>query len=158
MAVNYGKKFEARMKADFERIPGMSIDRIYDSMSGYKKISNISDFVAYYYPNIFYLECKSHKGNTFPLTCLTQYSKLYEKVIYNGVRAGVVLWMIDHDKVLYIPIRTFKKLYDDGKKSFNISMIGNKRYPSVEIPAIKLRTFLQCDYTVLLNIGDDYGK
>lgn len=158
MAINYGKKFEARVKADFEAIPGMSIDRIYDQMSGYKTISNISDFIAYCYPHIYYIECKSHKGNTFPLQCLTQYEKLITKVRYPGVRVGVLLWFIDHDKLLYIPIRTFTKLYKDRKKSFNINMIGDKKYLSVDIPTKKLRTFLRGDYTVLLNIGDDYGK
>lgn len=71
MAVNRGKQFEAKFKEDFLKIPDSTIDRLYDSVSGYKSVSNISDFIAYVFPNIFYVECKSHEGNTFPFVKLT---------------------------------------------------------------------------------------
>ena len=71
-----------------------------------------------------------------------------------GVRSGVILWMIDHKKVLYIPVSTFKKLKDDGKKSFNISMVGDADYFSLEIPGIVKRTFIDSDYTVLSILED----
>ena len=154
MALNKGKKFETRVKIDFEKIPDVSIDRIYDTQSGYKTISNISDYIVYKYPNIFYIEVKSHKGNTFPLSCLTQYDKLIRKKNIKGVRAGVILWMIDHEKIIYIPISTFEKLIIDGKKSFNIKMMDTKEYKFIDIPAIKLRTFFQCDFTVLFDKQD----
>ena len=158
MALNNGKKFEARLKIDFEKIKDMTIDRIYDTISGYKTISNICDFLAYHYPNIFYIECKTHKGNTFPLQCFTQYKKLVKKVGIPGVRCGVVLWFIEHDKILYIPVSTFTKLYKDGKKSFNIKMIGDERYKSIEIPSKKLIHFMESDYSVLLNLTDEEGQ
>lgn len=158
MALNYGKKFESRVKEDFEKIPGVSIDRIYDTQSGYKTVSNISDFIAYKYPYIWYLEVKSHKGNTFPLANLRQYPKLVKKYGIKGVKVGVILWFIEHDKILYIPISTFCKLEKDGKKSFNINMLGDKRYISYDIPTKKLRTFLSADYSVLINnIGEQDG-
>ena len=92
MAKNKGKAFEEIFKKNFkESFPDGTIDRIYDTTNGYKTISNISDFIGYNEPNIFYLECKSHLGNTFPLANLTQYDKLKEKVGIPGVRAGVVL-------------------------------------------------------------------
>lgn len=72
-------------------MPSSTIDRLYDPTSGYLSISNISDFIAYNYPNIFYIETKSHKGNTFPLSNLTQYDKLVLKIGIKGVRAGVVI-------------------------------------------------------------------
>ena len=71
MAVNRGKQFEAKFKEDFLKIPNSTIDRLYDSVSGYKSVSNISDFIAYRYPFCFYIECKSHEGNTFPFAKLT---------------------------------------------------------------------------------------
>ena len=100
MANNRGKQFEQKFFRDFKTsFPGGTIDRIYDTTNGYKTISNISDFIGYVYPNILYLECKSHQGNTFPLINLTQYEKLKSKVGIKGVRAGVILWFIDHDRV-----------------------------------------------------------
>lgn len=67
MAVNYGKAFEKVFKEDFlNTVPGSTIDRLYDPTGGFVGISNISDYIGYAYPHIFYLECKSIQGNTFP--------------------------------------------------------------------------------------------
>lgn len=91
MSDNLGKKFEQVFKEDFSKIPGCSIDRIYDPGFGMRGVSNICDFIGYVYPTVYYLECKSIKGNTFPLTNLKQYNKLSKKVGIKGVRAGVIL-------------------------------------------------------------------
>lgn len=92
MPRDYGKAFEERFKEDFlKTVPNCSLDRIYDVTFGYKDISNISDFIGYSYPYIFYLECKSHKGASLPFDVITQYPKLVKKVGIPGVRAGVVM-------------------------------------------------------------------
>lgn len=154
MATNYGKHWEQKVKEDFSRIENCSVDRIYDSVSGYKSISNISDFIVYMYPNIYYIEVKSHKGNTFPLTNLTQYDKLQSKVGIPGVRTGMLLWFIDHDVCLYVPTSTVTQMKADGKKSVNVKMINTNEYNLKVIPSIKKRTFLTCDYTVLKSLAD----
>lgn len=156
MATSKGKQFELKFKEDFEKLPDSSVDRIYDSVSGYKSISNISDFICYVYPNIFYTECKSHLGNTFPLTKLTQYEKLKVKVGIKGVRVGVIIWFIDHDKVLYVPINTITKMKADNKKSVNIKTIADEGYDYVEVPSIKKRVFLDSDYSSLLNLPEGW--
>lgn len=155
MANNAGKAFEQKFKQDFKKsFPEGTIDRIYDSTSGYKTISNISDFIGYNYPNIYYLECKSHLGNTWNFSYFTQYDKLKTKVGIKGVRAGVVLWMIDHDKVIYLPVSSVTKMMEDGKKSFNIKMLEDKLYNIIEIPSVKKRVFLDSDYSVLVNLKE----
>ena len=154
MAVNYGKKWEAKVKEDFAKLPNSTVDRIYDVTIGRKSISNISDHIGYVYPNIFYLEVKSIHGNTFPLTNLTQYDKLVEKVGIPGVRAGVILWYIDHQKVVYVPISTVTKLKEDQKKSVNVKMIGGEDYNLIPIPIKISRVFPTADYSVLLNLKD----
>ncbi len=156
MANNRGKQFEAKMREDWKATMSKCIDRLYDSMSGYVSISNISDFIAFKKPNIFYIECKSHEGNTFPISCLTQYDKLTCKVGIDGVRAGVILWMIDHDTVLYVPISTFTKLIEDGKKSFNIKMVGDENYPSLVIPSVKKRVFMDSDYSCMTSLPEGW--
>ena len=103
-------------------------------MSGYKHMSNISDLIFYKYPFICYCEIKSHLGNTFPLTNLTQYDKLIYKKGIKGVRAGVILWFRDHDKVLWVPIETFERLKKEGKKSINVKM-DYFEYNIIEIPS-----------------------
>lgn len=91
MANNYGKKFEHKFEEDFLKIPGSSLDRLYDPGFGLRGVSNICDFIGYIYPNIYYLECKSKKGNTFPLTNLTQYEKLLKKIKVRGAVVGVII-------------------------------------------------------------------
>lgn len=155
MAQNKGKAFEAKFKLDFlASLPEGTIDRIYDVTSGYKTISNIADFIGYNFPNMFYLECKSHLGNTFPLANLTQYEPLKEKVGIKGVRAGVVLWFIDHDVICYVPIKSITKMKEDGKKSVNIKMLSDDTYRIIKIPTEKKRVFLTGDYSVLASLEE----
>lgn len=91
MANNYGKKFEAKFKEDFKKVPGADITRLYDTTNGFKSISNVSDFIGYIFPFQYYLEAKSTQGNTFSLSKLTQADKLKEKQGILGVNAGVVI-------------------------------------------------------------------
>lgn len=153
MSTNYGKAFEQKFKADFlKTVPNSTIDRLYDTMSGYKAISQISDYIGYSFPNLFYLECKSHKGASIPFDNITQYSKLLKKVGIPGVRCGVILWLIEKDKVYYIPVSTIKQMKKDGKKSVGISAVDN--YNIIEIPSVKKRVFMDSDYSVLLSLKD----
>lgn len=159
MSNNRGKQFEAKFKSDIIRtLPNCSIDRLYDSQSGYLSVKNISDFIMYNQPNIFYIECKSHKGNTFPLANLTQYDKLLNKVGIPGVRAGVVLWMIEKEAVFYLPISFIRYLKENSYKSFNIKMVEDNTLNNkfLILPSTKKRVFMDTDYSPLLNLSDGW--
>ena len=155
MAKSYGKQFELKVRSDLKKIPGISLDRLADNMSGFKNISNISDIIFYKYPFICYGELKSHKGNTFPITNLTQYDKLLVKKGLKGVRAGVILWFIDKDKVCWVPIETFEQLKLDDKKSVNVNMLESDEYKIFEIPSVKKRVFMDTDYNYLFKYWED---
>ena len=152
MGTNRGKQFEQKFKEDFSRIPGVSIDRLYDQVSGMYGVRNICDFIVYKKPLLFYIELKSHLGNTFPLSNLKQYDKLCNKVGIEGVRAGVIIWFIDHDKIYYVPISTITKMLGEGKKSVNVKDIDT--YRIISIPSIKKRVFLDSDYTPLFELQE----
>lgn len=154
MADNLGKKFELKFKEDFAKIPNSSIDRIYDVTSGYYGLRNICDFIGYCYPRIYYLECKSILGNTFPLSNLKQYDKLRGKTGIKGVIVGVIIWFRDHDKVVFVPINTITQLKEEGKKSVHVNMIKDNKYKIIDIPSVKKRTFLDSDYTVLIDMEE----
>lgn len=152
MASNQGKAFEQKFKEDIKKtIPGVTIDRIYDTMGNYKT-SNVCDFIAYKYPNIFYVECKSCIGNTFNLNKLTQYDKLKDKVGIKGVRAGVVLWFREHMQVWYVPINTITQLKKDGKKSVHVFDTVDQGYRVIKIPSVEKRVFLDSDYSCLMDL------
>jgi hypothetical protein len=59
----------------------------------------VSDFIGYIYPYLFYIECKSTQGNTFPFSRLTQLEKLAKKIGIKGVNPGAIIWFKDHNKV-----------------------------------------------------------
>ena len=151
-----GKKFETKFREDWEKtFKGSFIYRLPDQMSGYKSTSsNICDFICFYLNTLFLIECKSHKGNTFPIKNLTQYNKLLPKVNIPGVRAGVVIWFIDHGRVLYVPISTITKLIEDNKKSVNINTIFTEGYKVYEIPSVKKKTFCDSDYSCLTTLEE----
>ena len=134
------------------------MDRLYDPVSGYRSISNISDYIVYKYPEIFYMEVKSIHGNTFPLTNLTQYEKLKSKIGIKGVRAGVTIWFCDRDRVVYVPVETIKRMREEGLKSVNIRTIDDTDYEFINIPSVKKRVFMDSDYRVLFRNTDYYDS
>ena len=153
MSRDFGKAFEERFKEDFlKTVPNCSLDRIYDVSMGYKSVSNICDYIGYSYPNIFYLECKSHKGASIPFEDIPQYDKLVDKVGIPGVRSGVVLWLYEKDIVMYIPIATITEIKKTGEKSVGIRHLND--YNIKVVPSVKKRVFMESDYSVLLNLKD----
>lgn len=158
MPDNLGKKWEELFKRDFlKSLPGSTIDRIYDPVGKFKGVSNICDFIGFKYPNIFYLECKSCKSNTFNFAKLTQYKKLKEKWdehVY-GSRIGVVLWFIENEKVFYIPFTTIVKMKEvDGKKSVNCKKSQSEGYYIIDIPFVKQREYIKCDFSLLQDLKE----
>ena len=154
MSIDYGKKFEERFKLDWVNSTGGAIVRLYDNTSGYLSISNVSDYICYKYPNLFFIECKSHKGASIPFTAISQYNKLLSFSNIKGIRSGVVLWLYEKDIVLYIPVKTIKLLKDSGEKSVGIRHL--KDYDIIEIPSKKLRVFMESDYNVLLSLKEGF--
>lgn len=150
-----GKKFENKFKEDFlKTIPNSTIDRLYDTTNGYFGNKNICDYIGFKVPNIFYLECKTIKGKSFPLSNLSQYDKLTYKVGIEGVRVGVVIWYYEQDKVVYVPISTITQMKKDNFKSISLKTIEEKLYNIIEIPSTKKRTFMDSDYSILLTLKE----
>ena len=156
MTQNRGKEFEARFKQQFlASFPNSFILRLPDQVSGYKYTSsNICDFIGYAKGKLYLIECKSHLGASFPLSNLSQYNKLLPYVGIPGVRVGVVLWLIDKDKIFYVPISTVIQMKIKNKKSISYKDIDKWRI--MEIPSIKKVVFMDSDYSVLdmLEEGD----
>lgn len=126
--VNRGKDFEGQVQSGFEAIPGVSIDRLPDPMAGYAGVKNICDFIVYRHPCQYYIECKSCYGNTMSIHSNDQKRKygnitnnqwegLLEKSKIPGVRAGILVWFIDHDDTYWLDIRLLQKHRDKGHKS-----------------------------------------
>lgn len=126
--VNRGKDFEGQVHDGFLQIPGVSIDRLPDPMAGYAGVKNICDFIVYHQPTQYYIECKSCYGNTMSIhsndpkkrygnITNNQWEGLLDKSKIPGVRAGVLVWFIDHDVTYWLDIRLLQKHKDEGHKS-----------------------------------------
>ena len=153
--INKGKDFENQFKKDWERcFPNGILERIPDQMNGYKfTSSNICDFICYVYPNIFYIECKSHKGASIPFDNITQYDKLKYKVGIPGVRVGVILWLYEKDVLYYIPVSTITRMKEEGKKSVGLKAV-EEGYNIYLVPGKKKRIFIESDYSFLKDLKD----
>lgn len=150
MPTSRGKQFEAKFKQDFALIPGSTIDRLYDPVGGYKSIRNVSDFIGYVYPYIFYLECKTTEQNTFPLGNLTQYEDLLEKKNIKGALAGVVIWFVNCKRIGWVSIEEFERIKNKGYKSINVRMLDDPEFNVIEVPGLIKRVSIDADYSVIV--------
>ncbi len=117
MAKNLGKNFEVIIGNAFDRVPGVSVDRIADQTMHYKGRKNVSDFIVYKKPYQFYVECKTVHGNTLPFANITQFDALLNKDKIPGVRAGVICWWVEKDVTLWLSISWLDALRKAGMKS-----------------------------------------
>lgn len=118
---NLGKQFEQIVHQAFSRVPDVSIDRLRDAPRKLKGVDNPSDFIVYKKPHELYVECKSHKGNTFPFSCVReeQWNGMLNKSEINGVMCGILIWFIDHDITVWIDI-TDLYMWKYNHKSLNV--------------------------------------
>lgn len=150
MAVNRGKQFEDVIREAFEKVPGVSIDRLHDQTTGWKGSSNICDFIVYREPYEYYFECKSVHGNTLPFRNIsaTQWNGLLEKSFIEGVYAGIICWWVDKGTTKFIPIQTLQKLLNSGNVSYRYDWDS---YDVVEIKGKKKRVFFNYDMEAFLD-------
>ncbi len=142
---NLGKKFEDVVKESFLKCLNVSIDRLRDAPKKMKNVDNPSDFIVYKYPHEIYVECKSHKGNTLPFACIReeQIKGMSEKSQIDGVLAGVILWFIDHDLTVWIPIQEVVDWQRRGAKSINIKDLDHLQH--IVIQGKKKRVYFDYD-------------
>ena len=146
---NYGKDYEKRFARNFEdTFPKSFIYRLKDDVSHRKGSGkNPCDFICHVNGTLYMLEVKCHYGNTFPFSALGQYDTLITYLGLENTEIGVMIWFIDHDKELYVPIETITKMKENGEKSVNIRKL--KDYKVVHIQSTKMRVFLKSDYSFM---------
>lgn len=155
MADNKGKKFEKQFEKDWgTSFPNSFLLRLKDDTSGYYGSSrNPCDYIAYVSGKLFLIEVKTHLGNTFPFSSLRQYDDLKQYAPLKGVYPGVVLWMQDHDKVMYFPVDTITNMMKDECKSINVRKLDGYRY--LDLPSTKKRVFMNTDYRDIIDFIEE---
>lgn len=149
MSNNRAKKFEDVIRQSFECVPDVSIDRLRDMPKKLKGVDNPSDFIVYKKPHEVYVECKSHLGNTLPFSCIReeQFTGMLEKSQIDGVKAGLMIWFIDHDITIWVPIdeAVYWKIMH---KSINVKDLELIRHIKVE--GTKKRIYFDYDMNKFL--------
>lgn len=116
-----GKRFEEIIHETLER-SGFVVERIKDQMSMFKGSTNGYDFIAYKHPLIYFLECKSIKGNRLPINTVhfkRQLASLLNRAENVGVIAGFIVWFVDHDLTMFFDARYVEAVLNSGRKSLN---------------------------------------
>ena len=156
MAQNRGKQFEEVVRQCFERVPGVSIDRLHDQTTGFKGSQNICDFIVYKKPYEYYFECKTIHGNTLSIhgndpkhkygnITNRQWEGLLEKSKIKGVKAGVICWWVDRDITLFIPIKTLNIWRTQTSVKSVRFDIYQKDFDVIVIHGTKKRVFFDYD-------------
>jgi hypothetical protein len=124
MANNRGKDFENVVKDCMLKVCDVDVQRLYDTTSGFIGVKQPSDFIIYKYPYQYYLECKSTNSGTLHKDYITQLDALAEKSKTKGIVAGVIIWFIQHDVTVYVPVDTLIfHFYNRDKKSVSVKDI-----------------------------------
>jgi len=157
MAINKGKKWEVQFEEDWKKcFPNTLCFRLPDQQSYYKGASsNPCDYFCFPGKKLFLMEIKSHKGNTFPFSDLRQYELLKSYKDLKNCICGIILWFIEHNKVIYVHIEELIKMKErDNLKSINIKMLQTKEYEIIEIPCEIKRIYPKCNYIELVKKFD----
>ena len=159
MGINRGKQFEDQVEKGLRCVTDTAVLRLIDPQGGFAGVYNVCDFIAYHYPHQFYLECKSCYGNTLSIHTNNpknrygaisngQWEGLYEASLTVGVVAGVLIWFIDHDETLFVPIQVLQEMRDRGEKSVNINKVDKSL--CCIIPGTKRRVLFDYDFSGFL--------
>lgn len=149
-----GKKWEEKFKKTWaEQFPNNFLYRLPDQQSMYKGYSsNPCDFFAMMPSELLLIECKEHKGNTFPFSAFRQYDTMVSVSKYKSLVCGLLIWFSEHGKVVWCPIEEVQRIKEElGAKSINVKMIGDPNYKLIEVPCRIPRTFPECDFKYLVS-------
>ena len=153
-----GKKWEAKFKSTYEKqFPGTFIYRLPDQQSGFAGGggSNPCDFFCYPGDCILMVECKAHKGASIPFTAIPQYERQLDYKGLYKTHPGVIVWFYEKDTVIWVSIDEMVKMKEvDGEKSIGLRMLKDNypiKYRIINVPAEKLRTFMEADLKYLVD-------
>lgn len=155
---NLGKAFEDRVKRDWLRcFPETLCYRLPDQQSGYAGGggSNPCDFFCFTGNELLMIECKAHAGMSIPFTAIRQYDKMLGYKNLKNVYPGVLVWFYEKDTIIWVSIEEMEKMVTDGEKSIGLRMMKEnypKKYRIIEVPATKLRTFMEADLNYLVEV------
>lgn len=125
--MEYFKVFEDITRKSLEA-DSVNVDRLPDQMSGNLGSVNPGDFIAYKFPNEYYIECKTCTQSSFDIkTHISegQWLALSRKSKFKtGVFVGYLIWFVEDMKIFWISSQDMTRIYKK-KKSFSVFDLEN---------------------------------
>lgn len=143
---NRGKIFEKNFKASVPK--KILYERFKDTGATYYggndslrfAQSNVCDCFLFDGNVLLYLELKSHKGKSLPLSCIrqNQVNELIERQEHSNVISGLLIEFSDIERVFYLNIADFMHFtVDETRKSIPLDFCVDR---GIEVEISKLRT------------------
>ena len=101
------------------------------------------------------VECKAHKGASISFNDIPQYERQLKYKDKYKTFPGVLVWFYEKDTIIWVSIEEMEKMVIDGEKSIGLRMLKDnypKKYRIIEVPATKLRTFMEADLKYLVEV------
>lgn len=146
--ISRGKDFESVVKDAFEKVPNTSVYRVPDQQSYKVGSKNPCDFFVYHKPILYALECKATNKPSLPFTNITefQWTELLKMSKVDGVVAGILVWYVNNDRTMFIPIQFLEMLKQNGAKSIRYDADDSVL---IDIPGRKKRIFWEYEMVKL---------
>lgn len=170
MAVDRGKEFEANIDSHLEALqPEIDYLRLRDlvyqnpkTKQYYKGLKNPSDFIASSETTNkrYYIECKAINSNDLNFSKVSQMDDLLKHSKNKGVRAGILVWYIEHQRTFWVDVKYADALRNEGKASILYSYVdsyikdngNNPLNPIYEIPSVTQKINSVYDFKEFFNI------
>lgn len=144
--------FEHKFREDWMKtFPNSLCFKIPNQMSGFCNVNNYSDYLCFDSTKLYFIDCKVKSGASFPFSDFPQLDRLLSLKHIPNIVTGIALWLYDKDRVFFIPSISISKMEKDGLKSFNPDKVSKNKYYYLDIPSIKLRTYMNSDYKEIVN-------
>lgn len=145
--INKGKQFEKLFREQVEALGDVYCYRILD-YSNFMGISNPCDYICYYKPNMYMIECKTTAGASLPFKNISGYQlkSLWESFIKYFIDSYVIVWYYEKETCRAIPISVIKEMIDGNKKSIRYD---HKDRRIINITGKKKRVYYDWDWESL---------
>lgn len=161
MAVSRGKIFEKIIETQLSEDSRNLVERLHDQTTGYKNSTNPADYILFRNSKLFYIECKSTKGASIPITNLTQLDRMLPRVRNRQNVFGVfIIWFVDKKLTYWVDcIRLNELINSYGYKSLNFNVLEHlsnmsqsDNYFIAKIPAVYPRINGKYDFNDILDL------
>ncbi len=154
-----GKKFEEKLMLSFmNTFPKGTIDRLKDTEGKKKAVKNISDYISYCFPYMYYIEAKTKKNDhnkpVYYIKELRQLDDLKTKIGIFGTVAGILIWFYESNEIIYTTIDGVVAREKRGVPGIRPSDVEIEEFETFRVPFVTPREYPVMELTLLKEIAN----